>query len=87
MVAKDVGSESMRMWGGLMRRFRLVAGVTHEELAAFVGYSKSLVVGIERGLRMPGPLFVPKADECVRAGGVKLPRDLGHSFLRGGGVS
>jgi transcriptional regulator with XRE-family HTH domain len=68
-VAKEEGSDVMRMWGGLQRRFRIAAGVSHEELAQFVGYSKSLVVGIERGLRMPSATFVAKADECLGANG------------------
>jgi transcriptional regulator with XRE-family HTH domain len=69
-MVKEEGSDSMRMWGLLLRRFRLAAGVTHEDLAEFVGYSKSLVVGIERGTRMPSRVFVTKADDCVRAGGL-----------------
>jgi DNA-binding XRE family transcriptional regulator len=62
----DEGTDSMRMWGLLMRRFRLAAGITHEELAQHVGYSKSLVVGIERGpgcrarCSSPGPTNTSK---------------------------
>jgi transcriptional regulator with XRE-family HTH domain len=59
----------MRMWGALLRRFRLAAGVTHDQLAAHVGYSASLVIAIERGRRMPSPTFITKADECVKADG------------------
>jgi transcriptional regulator with XRE-family HTH domain len=68
-MSKDQGSDSMRMWGLLLRFFRLAAGISHDELAQYVGYSKSLVVGIERGTRMPSPLFITKADECVKADG------------------
>ncbi len=60
----------MRMWGSLLRRLRMAAGITHEALALHVGYSKSLVVCVERGTRMPSALFVTRADECVRAGGL-----------------
>jgi hypothetical protein len=42
---REEGSDSMRMWGALLRRFRMAAKVTHEDLAASVGYSKSLTVG------------------------------------------
>jgi Domain of unknown function (DUF5753)/Helix-turn-helix domain len=69
-MVKDEGSDSMRMWGALLRYLRLAAGITLEELAEFVGYSKSLVVGVERGLRMPNAHFVSRSDECVRAGGL-----------------
>ncbi len=69
-MSKDKGSDSMRMWGALLRCLRLMAGITYEELANFVGYSKSLVVGIERGTRMPSPQFVAKADECLGANGL-----------------
>ena len=67
---REEGSDSMRMWGALLRRFRMAAKVTHEDLAASVGYSKSLTVGIERGTRMPSTHFIARADECVKAGGL-----------------
>ncbi len=69
-MSKDEGSDSMRMWGSLLRRLRMAAGITHEALALHVGYSKSLVVCVERGTRMPSGLFVSRADECVHAGGL-----------------
>ncbi len=69
-MSKDEGSDSMRMWGSLLRRLRMAAGITHEALALHVGYSKSLVVCVERGTRMPSGLFVTRADECVHAGGL-----------------
>jgi transcriptional regulator with XRE-family HTH domain len=70
MKVKDEGSDSMRMWGALLRRLRTAAGVSHEELARYVGYSKSLVVGVERGVRMPSTVFVTRADELLRAEGL-----------------
>ncbi len=70
--SKDVGSDNMRMWGGLMRRLRIEAGITYEALSAHVGYSKSLIVGIERGTRMPSAQFVAKADELLGANGLLI---------------
>lgn len=58
------------MWGLLLRRLRLAAGVTQEDLATFAGYSNSLVAGVEHGTRMPSAGFIMRADECVRAGGL-----------------
>ncbi len=69
-MASEEGSDSMRMWGFLLRFLRIAAGITYEELSVFVGYSKSLIVGIERGTRMPSAVFVAKADECLGAGGM-----------------
>ncbi len=72
MAGKDEGSDSMRMWGVTMRILRISAGVTYEELANYVGYSKSLIVGIERGTRMPSESFVRKADEYLKANGILI---------------
>ncbi len=68
-MSKDQGSDSLRMWGLLLRFFRLAAGISHEQLAHYVGYSKSLVIGIERGTRRPSPQFITQADACVKADG------------------
>ncbi len=64
------GTDSLRMWGHLLRHLRIAAGISHEQLADHVGYSTSLVMGIEDGTRMPSPTFVVKADECVGAKGL-----------------
>ncbi len=71
-MTKDEGSDSMRMWGALLRYLRIAAGITYEALADYVGYSKSLVVGIERGTRMPSEVFIAKSDECLQAGGLLI---------------
>ncbi len=60
----------MRMWGLLLRFLRIAAGITYEQLATYVSYSKSLIVGIERGTRMPSPEFIVKSDECLGANGL-----------------
>ncbi len=68
MTTSD-GLSSARMWGSLLRRFRVAAGITHEALANHVGYSTELVFSVERGRRMPSDIFVRKADEYVKADG------------------
>jgi transcriptional regulator with XRE-family HTH domain len=64
------GSASMRVFGTVARAMREHAGVTTEELAAHVGYSRSLVIKIERGERMPPPDFIEKAEAVLGAGEV-----------------
>ncbi|MFJ5213552.1 Scr1 family TA system antitoxin-like transcriptional regulator [Streptomyces sp. NPDC088354] len=70
-ATKGEGSASMRMFGSVARSLREARGLTTDELAARVGYSKSLVVKIERGERMPPPAFVESAEALLGdAGGV-----------------
>jgi transcriptional regulator with XRE-family HTH domain len=60
----------MRMWGCIHKRLRLGLGLSYEQVADFVGYSPSLVMSIERGVRKPSPEYVKKADELLRADGL-----------------
>ncbi|MFJ9914525.1 Scr1 family TA system antitoxin-like transcriptional regulator [Actinacidiphila glaucinigra] len=69
MSPKGEGSASMRMFGSVARSLREARGVSADELAAHVGYSKSLIVKIERGERMPPPAFVEKAGVLLGDGG------------------
>jgi len=64
------GSASMRVFGTVLRAMRELAGVSTEQLAAHVGYSRSLVIKVERGERMPPPGFVEKAEALLRSGDV-----------------
>jgi transcriptional regulator with XRE-family HTH domain len=64
------GSASMRVFGTVARAMREHAGVSTEELAAQVGYSRSLVIKIERGERMPPPDFIEKAEAVLGTGEV-----------------
>jgi transcriptional regulator with XRE-family HTH domain len=66
------GSDSMRMWGSLHKGYRQAAGLSPEDVAKFVGYSASLVVSIERGVRMPSETYVVKSDEVTGANGVLI---------------
>ncbi|SEN06111.1 Scr1 family TA system antitoxin-like transcriptional regulator [Actinacidiphila rubida] len=68
MSSKSEGSASMRMFGAVARGLRENAGVTTDALAEHVGYSKSLLIKVERGERMPPPMFVEKATELYDCG-------------------
>ncbi|MDJ0346986.1 helix-turn-helix transcriptional regulator [Streptomyces sp. H10-C2] len=70
MSAKNEGSASMRMFGAVIRALREPNGISTDELAAHVGYSKSLIIKIERGERMPPPDFIEKAEPLLGAGPV-----------------
>lgn len=70
MSTKSEGSASMRMFGSVVRSLREARDISTDELAAHVGYSKSLIIKIERGDRMPPPMFVEKATALLDAGGV-----------------
>lgn len=60
----------MRMFGSVVRSLREARDISTDELAAHTGYSKSLIIKIERGDRMPPPMFVEKATALLDAGGV-----------------
>lgn len=70
MTGGDEGSQSMRMFGAVVRAARENAQLSSEELARRVTYSRSLIVKIERGERMPPQDFVPRAEELLRTGGM-----------------
>ncbi|MEV6010710.1 helix-turn-helix transcriptional regulator [Streptomyces sp. NPDC051976] len=70
MSTKSEGSASMRMFGSVVRSLREARDISTDELAAHVGYSKSLIIKIERGDRMPPPMFVEKATALLDAGDV-----------------
>ncbi|MEV6011826.1 helix-turn-helix transcriptional regulator [Streptomyces sp. NPDC051976] len=70
MASKDEGSPSMRMFGSVVRSLREARGLSTDEVAAHAGYSRSLTVKIERGERMPPPLFVDKAEDLFGSGEV-----------------
>jgi hypothetical protein len=71
-MSSKQGSDSMRMWGSIHKFYRLQAGLSHTDVAQYVGYSPSLVISIERGTRMPSPNYVVKSDEVTKAGGALL---------------
>ena len=70
MRPTDEGSVTMRMFGSLVKTLRESQGLTRENLAEQVGYSKSLVAMIERGVRMPSQAFIDRGEEILLARGV-----------------
>ncbi|MEU6352386.1 helix-turn-helix transcriptional regulator [Streptomyces sp. NPDC047072] len=59
-----------RYGGNQMKRWRLKANVTREELAAASNYSPDTIKSMEQGVRMPTPRVLDVADELCRAEGL-----------------
>ncbi|MEU9172096.1 helix-turn-helix transcriptional regulator [Streptomyces sp. NPDC048420] len=53
-----------------MKRWRMKANVTREELAAASNYSPDTIKSMEQGVRMPTPRVLDVADELCRAEGL-----------------
>ncbi|MEU5129901.1 helix-turn-helix domain-containing protein [Streptomyces mobaraensis] len=67
--------------GRQLKLWREAAGMDAAGLAAAVGYSRDLVYKVERGLRVPQPDFLERADEALGAGGklAALRKDLAEA--------
>ncbi|MFI9340341.1 helix-turn-helix domain-containing protein [Streptomyces sp. NPDC052773] len=76
-------SDSMRAFGAVVQALREHAGLTREELAERIGYSKHMVASVELGRRMPDTPFVDGTEEAtgntgaVRAAAAHLARQPG----------
>ncbi|MYX07904.1 helix-turn-helix domain-containing protein [Streptomyces sp. SID8375] len=55
--------------GRQLKMWREAAGLRPAEFGAAVGYGENLIYKIERGVRIPRPEFLDKADEVLGAGG------------------
>lgn len=55
--------------GRQLKLWRKAAGMRPAEFAALMGYGENLVYKIERGVRIPRPEFLDKADEVLGAAG------------------
>ncbi|MER6629167.1 helix-turn-helix transcriptional regulator [Streptomyces sp. NPDC000987] len=55
----------MRTFGAVVQALREHAGLTREEFAELVRFSKHTVASVELGRRMPDPAFVERADEVL----------------------
>ncbi|MEV5509365.1 helix-turn-helix domain-containing protein [Streptomyces orinoci] len=55
--------------GRQIKLWREAAGLRQADLGAATGYSLDLISKVERGLRIPKPQFLDKADEVLGAGG------------------
>ncbi|MGW7524444.1 helix-turn-helix domain-containing protein [Streptomyces sp. NPDC054783] len=58
-------SDSLRTFGAVVQALREHAGLSREELAAVVQYSKHTVESVELGRRMPDEAFVERAEEAL----------------------
>jgi transcriptional regulator with XRE-family HTH domain len=63
-------SDSLRMFGEIVKAFRKRAGLTQEEFALLVRYSVPTVASIEQGRRFPPAAFVDRAEEILDAFGI-----------------
>jgi transcriptional regulator with XRE-family HTH domain len=70
-------SDSLRTFGAFVQALREHAGLSREEFAARVGYSKHTVASIEQGRRMPDADFVERAEPVLGNTGA-LRRALEH---------
>ncbi|WP_326666411.1 helix-turn-helix domain-containing protein [Streptomyces sp. NBC_00385] len=57
------------MFGALLRHYRERAGLSQEGLGQKIGFSKSQVAMVERGVRPPRGDFVARAEDALRAQG------------------
>ncbi len=58
-------SDSMRTFGAVVQALREHAGLSREELATLVRFSKHTVASVELGRRMPDRAFVERAEEVL----------------------
>ncbi|WSW98562.1 helix-turn-helix transcriptional regulator [Streptomyces sp. NBC_00989] len=63
-------SEILEMVGRHVRRWRERAELTQAELGRRIGYTEHQVSAVERGRRIPKPVFLDKADEALGASGM-----------------
>lgn len=63
-------SEIVAMVGRHVRRRRERAGMTQAELGSAIGYTEHQVSAVERGRRIPKPVFLDRADEVLGAEGM-----------------
>lgn len=58
-------SDSLRTFGAVVQALRENAGLTRDEFAALVQYSRHTVASIEQGRRMPDLSFVERAESAL----------------------
>jgi transcriptional regulator with XRE-family HTH domain len=58
-------SDSLRTFGAVVQALREHAGLSRQEFAPLVRFSKHTVASIELGRRMPDPAFVERAEEAL----------------------
>jgi transcriptional regulator with XRE-family HTH domain len=63
-------SDSLRTFGAVVQALREHAGLTRDEFAPLVRYSRHTVASVEQGRRMPDASFVDRAEEALGNTGV-----------------
>ncbi|MEU1073374.1 MULTISPECIES: helix-turn-helix transcriptional regulator [unclassified Streptomyces] len=58
-------SDSLRTFGAVLQALREHAGLSREDFAVLVGFSKHTVASVELGRRMPDPDFVESAEAAL----------------------
>lgn len=73
-------SDSLRTFGAMVQALREHAGLSREELAEVIGYSKHMVASVELGRRMPDAAFVEGVDRALGNTGalIRAARHLGR---------
>ncbi|MCX5449298.1 helix-turn-helix transcriptional regulator [Streptomyces libani] len=66
---EDDAQAAVETVGRQLKMWREAAGMRPAEFGAAVGYGENLIYKIERGVRIPRPEFLDKADEVLGAGG------------------
>ncbi|MFC9229514.1 helix-turn-helix transcriptional regulator [Streptomyces decoyicus] len=66
---EDDAHAAVETVGRQLKLWREAAGMRPAEFGAAVGYGENLIYKIERGVRIPRPEFLDKADEVLGAGG------------------
>ncbi|WP_411134473.1 helix-turn-helix domain-containing protein [Streptomyces sp. C10] len=66
---EDDAQAAVETVGRQLKMWREAAGMRPAELGAALGYGENLIYKIERGVRIPRPELLDKADEVLGAGG------------------
>jgi transcriptional regulator with XRE-family HTH domain len=66
----DPGSSLLAFFGAELRRRRVAAGMSQDQLGQAITYSAALVGRIEVGERMPSPDLARRCDEALTTGGL-----------------
>ena len=65
----DDSTGVMKAVGRQIKAWREAAGLTQTEFGAAIGYGEEMVSKVERGIRVPKPVFLDNADRVLEAGG------------------
>ncbi|MET8813501.1 helix-turn-helix transcriptional regulator [Streptomyces sp. NPDC004549] len=80
-------SDSLRIFGAVLKSLRELAGLTQEEFARRVGYSLAYIAKIEQGKRFPPPELPARAEEALGAHGRKVLTAAVSSLTRRPGLA